>query len=458
MHMAVRWLMVMATMILGTSAMATGARNAALNLDRWRMLDSTSIQLTPADMLSFQKIVYGELGTSTSFADDYATVFVPLGPGLLGVYAGAIPVTGAVTLLGMGDDATLSSIAVSAFGSVPSMNVPQNGLLTSNAVHGRIRALYGMEIAGGMRFAGGVSYYSRTSMEDSFHSKNVLVTPSDQGTTTLKDSSSVLNIHAGANLPLGPINPLAVGVEVGLPSFEAVNTYPDGKTDSYKSDSGMDLNINVRGRMPNLVGKDVDTMAFASFGTGSLEGSSASRAFVAAPAPGFFATFDDGKKTIEQGHITIGASNNHKLGDGTVAFYSITLESSSSSVEVVDTLAPIVTTTKSETSVTDVPIVIGIETRLAKWIVFRFSSKSSIMTKTTTDYTQKGGLVGLQNTDQTIVDDSSSQTFALGLTLDVSDRLSVEGVLTESLLFAGPNFVGGLAPGFFGRVSLIARI
>ncbi len=420
------------------------------------MLDSTSIQLTPADMMSFKKVLYGELATTSAVGDDYGAGFLPVGPGVLGLYAGAIPTTGAVTLLGMADDATLDSTTLpSGFGSVPSMNVPQNGLLGSNAVFGRVRALYGLEMAGGLRLAGGVSLYTRTVQDDTFKSRDSLPLPADYGTTNLKDSSSVIGIHAGANIPLGFINPLAIGVDVGLPSFEALQTYPDKKTDSYASDSGMDLAVRAKARLPNLIGSDMDTMAYVSFGTGTMEATSSSR--TALPL-GLFNTFKDGEKTIEAGHITVGASNNHRLGEGTVAFYSLTFENTTSSVNVVDTVVPTVTTVKTETSRNDVPIVLGFETRLSKWFVFRFSSKSSLMTVTTTDYTLTGGPTGASNADQTITDTNSSQTFSMGMTIDVSERLSIEGVLSEALLFNGPNFVGGGAPGLFGQVSVVARI
>lgn len=460
MRTVLRSLLAVTALVIGSSALATGARNTALNLDRWRMLDSTSIQLTPADMLSFKKIVYGELSNTNSPGDDYAAAFLPVGPGVLGIYAGSIPTVNAVTLLGRADDATVSDLAVQpGVSGVGSDNVVENALLGSTAVYGRIRALYGMEVGSTMRFAGGASFYSRTQRDDSFKSSQTTPTAQDYGSSKFADSSSVIAIHAGANLELGPISPLAIGLEYGMPAFEASRTYPDNTQNSYKSKSGSDINANVRARVPGTLGKDVETTGFVSFGTGTLEGDSASR-WLNGPTPNTYLTVVDGTKTVEQGHITVGACNTHRLGEGTVAFYSLSFENTTSGIKIVDTPTPTLNTTEVTSSRNDLPIVLGFESRVTKWLIFRFSSKSSVMTQTTTDYkfTTAGGPVEGSISDQTVVNNNSSQSFALGLTLDVTERLSIEGELKEAFLFDGPYFVGGVGNGVFGQVSLVARI
>ena len=255
---------------------------------------------------------------------------------------------------------------------------------------------------------------------------------------------------------VGPINPLSVGFEFGMPSFESIVTYADGFVDSYTSTAGSDIGLNVKGRLADLLGKDVDTIVYIGFNTGSIEASSQTRTPVTV-VPVTYKTLPDGTKKVERGGMTIGVSNNHRFGESTVALWSLSYQSTSSALSVVDSAAPALTL-KDEVNVTDIPLVLALETDLTKWLAGRFSSRSSFIRSVETINTLTGGNPTYNVNYTTNTEDNSAQSFALGLRFDVGERFVIDAVLQEVFMFNGPFFISGGNAAMFGQVSLTARI
>jgi hypothetical protein len=242
-------------------------------------------------------------------------------------------------------------------------------------------------------------------------------------------------------MPLGFIDPLSVGLLVGLPSFEGARTTANSKVDSYASTGGTDIGVNVRARLSELVGANSASYAYVSYGSGSIDATSKTQ------------NLEQDTKTTKAGHLTAGLSNNHRVGEGSLVVWAVSYETNTQGISLADTLTPM-TTGSQDTTMSALPITVAFETKLLKWLTARISSKSAVFATTATTTKITGGVAGPKPTDDTKMDTASTQLFAMGLTFAVSDKLSIDGVMQEALLFNGPYFIGGAASGVFGQVSL----
>ncbi len=424
---------------------ASVSRDSALQADGWRVMDSSNIAPLPGELANYNRAVYGELN-SWSGADDFMGVHLPLGPGVLAIYGGDIPAWGpGAVLLGKAAVSTTMPIA----GMVPAINVGHGDLFTAGAPDGRIVMMYGLGAPGALSYTLGLDYGQTVISE------NEQTNPSGTVFTTT-DKSSLIGISGGINIPLGIINPLSLGLRYSMPSFESSQVAKNlGIRNAYKSTAGSGFEINMRGRLADIAGEGSETFFFVGLGFGSLEGESSTTAYT---DPEQEDTLKDSTKKLGVTDMVFGISNCLKVGNASMILTSVGFETNSNThdVKIMDWETSTGYTTSTSTSTMSFPVVLGLETQLFPWLAARFSSSSRIINRTTMEASLKDTEPEDKSADK-IVTDTSSQSFAIGGTVTVTDRFFIEGVMNESWLFTGPYFIGGAAGGLFTNVSLVYR-
>jgi len=438
-------------------AFATESRNSAFQAESWRILDDTNVKLFPADVVNFNKAVYGELINPAATTDDYAGVHVPLGPGVLAIYGGDIPMTS-------GASALFSTIgaATKAYKEVPSVTVRNNAVATAGIPDGRFNAVWGMTLQSGISLAFGAEWFSQIKKDD----KDVNMS----GTAyTATDSSSMLGIRGGTSMKAGPFDPLTFGLRFGLPTFSSMTgtTWAGGeKTNfTYESTGGTAIDFNVRARVREFVAAGSESFIYLAYSTGTINGEGTTTKLEDSAGK----AIKDSEK-ITKDEIMLGFSTNHKVGDSSLAMWSLAFKYGTAG-HVVEkgygdpgdgTLWTDKTSVLSNTI--SVPVTLGFEMKIFNWLTGRMSSTSSILNRTTTTATLTSKTTSPGQSDPEMankavrVTDTSSQNVALGLTIYAGDKLEIDGVLGQNLLFHGPYFLGGsIGDGLFSQVSTTFR-
>ena len=438
-------------------AFATESRNSAFQADSWRIIDDTNVMLFPADVVNFNKAAYGELTNPASTADDYAGVHVPLGPGVLAIYGGDIPMTSGASSL-------FSQIGTKTTGypNVPSASVWDGSMATAGIPDGRFNAVWGMTMKNGISLAFGAEWFSQVRKDG----KDVNVSGTEYVET---DMSSMLGIRGGMSLDAGPFNPLTFGLRFGLPAFtsESGSVWNGGETRKfvYESTGGTAIDFNLRGRVNALVAPGSESFIYLAYSTGTINAEGTTTKLVDSTG----AAIKDTEK-ITNDEITLGFSTNHKVGDSSLAMWSLAFKYGTAG-HVVEkgygdpgdgTLWTDKTSVLSNTI--SVPVTLGFEMKIFNWLSGRVSSTSSILNRTTTTATLKStttspGAANPEMANKAVrVTDTSAQNVALGLTIYAGEKLEIDGVLTQNLLFHGPYFIGGvIGDGLFSRVSTTFR-
>jgi len=441
-------------------AFATESRNSALQAESWRILDDTNVKLFPADVVNFNKAVYGELTGPASTTDDYAGVHVPFGPGVLAIYGGDIPMTsGASALFGNLGTATPN------FPEVPSAIVRNTAVATAGIPDGRFNAVWGMTLQSGLSLALGAEWFSQVKEDD----KDINMSGTEYSHS---DSSSMLGIRGGISLPAGPFQPLTFGLRFGLPTFSSVTgtTWAGGEKAmyTYESTGGTAIDFNVRGRVKELVAPGSESFFYLAYSTGTINGEGTTTKLQ-----------DSNKKDIKdtekitKDEITVGMSTNHKVGDASLAIWALAFKYGTAGHEVENSIGEsfdgYLRTTKTSvlSNTIAVPVTLGFEMKIFNWLAGRVSSTSSIINRTTTTATVKADttspvvIIPDMKNKAVRVTDTSSQNVALGITLYAGEKLEIDGVISQTLLFNGPYFIGGpvagTGPGLFTQVSTTFR-
>lgn len=429
--------------VVSGSAFATVSRDTALSSKNWMVADDTNRLLTPTDILNYKGLVIGELGGGTGAGDDYAGVHISAGAGVLALYVGGIPSA----------NRTLEEVSTGAGGTtnVPIANVSEVNRMAifdpgpppvfnpAAPPAGRFSVLYGVPV-GNLNLAGGVDYFAETIFD--FEGVDAA---GDKLLGQLE--SSLLNVNLGASMVAGLLNPLSVGLSFGIPSFEGSSESIVGGVSSksiYESDGGTDLAIHVKAKFDDFIGENVTSYLYVGFGSQSLDGKSTDSAGLV------------DEKELKGSGVTVGWANNHKIGDSSLVLMSIAFMNTSEENNVTPNVAavtPVVTSDK--TTMTSIPLTLGFESQVLDWLTVRLSSVSSLVTTTENET----DLSGAATNKDTVKSDTSAQSFVLGTTFKLSDRLSIDGVLREEFVFDGPYFVGGvLDNGISSLVSLVMKI
>ncbi len=436
--------------MLCAPAFATESRNSAMGADYWRIGDDTNVTLFPSEVVNYSKVLYGELGGTSGSGDDYAGIHVPLGPGVFGFYAGALAAPDDANILFSGLPLNTTQFSGAEFQYIPVQNVDNAALYTAGTPVGRVKALYGMTVGTSINLGVGINWLN--TVDHNYADTNPWGTVYEDGSVC-----SQIGFEVGASVPFGIVDPLAFGVSIGLPSFDSwsrtkMGSYTDEM--AYKSTGGSTIDVNVRARLKELIGKGTATYVFGRFAMGSLNGKSS---VTELKDSGGNPLVD--KKDMKVGGWTFGVANNHRMGDNSLVVWSVAVNGDSSGMDVT-TMDPATdksaTTFSVSSSTLSIPITLALETRLFSWLVARLSSASNVINSTTNECTIKG--VNEDKRDGKLVTDTSSQSFALGVTFNVTDKFDIDGTLAESLLFNGPYLVGGVAnTGLLGQVSMIYR-
>ena len=443
--------------VLCAPAFATDSRNSALQAESWRILDDTNMNLFPADVVNFNKAVYGEMTNPASTADDYAGVHVPFFSGVLAVYGGDIPMTSGASALFSG-----IGTATTNYPEVPSARVRNYDVATAGIPDGRFNAVWGMTLQSGISLALGAEWFSQVRHED----KDVNTSGTVYSET---DSSSMLGIRGGTSMTAGPFDPLTFGLRFGLPTFASMTgtTWGDGVKEDFKYEStgGTAIDFNLRGRVKELVAPGSDSYIYLAYSTGTINAEGTTTKLEDSTGK----AIKDTEKIARDG-LMVGFSTNHKVGDSSLAMWSLAFKLDNSSHVVEngsDFLADgyLWTDKTSVTSKTmSVPVTLGFEMKIFNWLAGRLSSTSSIINRTTTTATLKstttspGVTITTQKNEAVRVTDTSSQSVALGLTIYAGEKLEIDGVLGQKLLFNGPYFIGGsIGDGLFSKVSTTFR-
>ena len=436
---------------LGARAYATESRNIALQAESWRIIDDTNVQMFPADVVNFNKAVYGELTGPTFTNDDYVGVHVPLGPGVLAIYSGDIPMTsGASALFGRLGEPT------DKYDLVPSAIMTNTQYATAGIPDGRINAMWGWTMKNGISLAFGAEWFSQVSKRN----KDVGSSGTDY---TASDSSSMLGIRGGMSMRVGPLDPLTFGLRFGLPEFSGNTStvWVSGLSEKsfYESTGGTAIDFNIRGRVKDLVAPGSESFIYTAYSTGTINSRSGGSASEFIDYTGESMR---NKEKITQDQIVMGFSTNHKVGEASLAMWSLAVQYDTSGHEVSLCTSKFTDGTYKvkKTSVLantiSVPITLGFEMKVFPWLAGRFSSTSSIINRTTT--TAKISAEPADLSKAVRVTDNSNQNVALGLTVYAGDKLEIDGVISQNLLFHGPYFIGGVKDdGLFSRVSATFR-
>jgi hypothetical protein len=425
-------LLVVALLLVGSSAFATQSRDAALQSEGWMVLDDANIGMLPSTVLGYKGTLIGEVDNQS------AGVIIALGPGVLGLYGGDFPLMGAASGL-------LSSVGVAAPDITNGILAPDTGVnplaatgigVLANQPLGRVAAVYGMSLSGGMNVAGGVEYYSINNGGSS---------GDDQGGNawgSASNGASVINIVGGVGLALAMLDPLEIGVRLGLPS-SMVKVYRDPADVTTTSESsGLGIDVNARGAIKDLLGENTTSYVLVSLGMGNLT----AKATDDSADPSTSRTQKLGNMDIK-----VGLATNVRVGEATTIVWGVGVKSLSDSNNMTDEVAE--QTTNYTRNRLQVPLTIAAETKIFNWLTGRISNTSGLIyataAKADSDIDD-----AVDKTDA----DGGYENLALGLTINVGEKTQIDGVLSQSLLYNGPFMIGGVAnTGMFTGVSVVTR-
>ncbi len=434
-------LIAVALMLAAGAVYATEARDDALSGARWRVKDGANIQLFPTVVLNDKDMVVGELGAAGS-GDAYAGVHVGIGPGVLGVYAGNIPMlgSGGPLLMDVKDSGADPLVATALAPETAPVNSALSTLGPGVGPSGRLALIYGMPM-GGLNVAGGIEYFSSNWGEEKAKDAN------GDKLGTASDSAALLNLVLGVSAQVAALDPLEVGVRLGMPSMNAeVEITPFDTTNEYKG-SGSGVDLYARGALKDLVAKDATTLVYIGVGMGSLKCKDKTTVGDT--------TTDNGSLALSANTFDIGVSNNHAVGEGSLIAWGGGISMGSSSNDSDNKGAD--RKSMYDDSTTAVPVWVNAETKLLSWLTGRLSSVSNVINSETQKLTVKADPEDKSSDELTT--DTSSQSVALGLTIKAGEKVDIDAVLQEDWLFCGPYFLGGdsVLGTMFTKISATAR-
>jgi hypothetical protein len=428
-------LLVVALLLVGSSAFATEARDNALQSDGWMVMDDTNIAGLPTNVIGYKGAMYTELDWPN------AGVILGVGPGVLGLWAGNLPLRGNAVQVMSGMGTAAAAIGAKAVTPINPMAIAgvgpiAGGLTSTTPANGRLAAIYGLSLSGGMNVAGGLEYASDNNGGASGNDA------AGDSWGTFSDGASLINIVGGVSLGLAMFDPLEVGVRVSLPGFNTkYYNEPADVTQQYAG-GAMGIDLAVRGSVKDMIGENTTSLLYLSFGT------------VSASAK----TTDDSladetleEQTISGMGVTLGLANNVRVGDGTLVVWGAGVDMMNMSDKVEDVAADL-DSTASGGSLT-VSAIIAMETKILSWLTGRVSSTSAVINS----QTQKNEWSTDDAVDETSLD-QPSQAVALGLSVAASDRVTIDMVLNQGWMYTGPFLIGGATAGpMFTSVSVVGR-
>ena len=442
----------------------TVSRDTALMGEGWKITDSTNSVAFPSAVLGYRDVFYGELGTASGAGDSYGVLNLSFGQALVSISAGNITMRGHSMYL-----LNLANVSTTPLGSVPAADVAYSNLDTDGVMAGiqtlagadsaagalagsvdpdpRISVLIGMEAAQSAKVAFGVEYAGKT-WEDS-----KLVGPVAGGSQSIvrKNAASVINLVTGVGVDAGMGNQVEVGLIVGFPSFEGSSRDSAANTlRKYESDGGWDAQFNTRLKISDTTGKKSDTFVMFSISKASLSGKSSGSAWT------------DGTKDMDGTVIALGVANNFRVTDSTMVVLAVEYATMGLNTTVVnnDYVTPDKNnfTTRQGQAWSMAPVTIGVESKVLTWLKVRMASQSSLLTSQSITASCKNKVDGTLVSTNRKASESSSQDFTLGVEMAATDKLKLDGVLTEELLFDGPYFITGNAiASTFGGASITLR-
>jgi hypothetical protein len=426
-------LLVVALLLVGSSAFATQSRDAALQSQGWMVMDDANIANLPTNVLGYKGTLIGELGTNPG-TNDYATVIIALGPGVLGLSGGNIPLLGSASDL-LGDVGNAAPLPIGA-GSVAAAGPGANtGMLSTAVPHGRLAAVYGLSLSGGMNVAGGVEYYATNS--GGMSGDDAAGDPWG----SVSDGASAINVVGGVSLAVAMLDPLEIGVRLGLPTAMGKQyNDPADVTQTFES-SGLGIDVAARGAMKDLMGENTTSYALLALGMGNVTAKSTNDALDPS-------TLDTQK--LSEMMIMAGLATNVRVGEATTIIWGVSVMSLSNGNNFTDEVAD--QTTNYSSSMLVLPLTIAAETKILSWLTGRISSQSGVISGSS----EKADSDIDDAVDKTDVD-TGYENLSLGLTINVGEKTQIDGVLTQAFMFDGPYLIGGIGNGLMSQVSVVTR-